>query len=139
MLSREFIFHLKENNQNPVVKPVSNPSASTPSDIVLVIPPSPAPCEQDDYPDIHFWNRREWTAYIQNQQVKGNSIKKLRFITQGDGTMVSNERIVAMSKEARELWGVLYYKRLGPANWGSKMKTASEFFSNSMRLKFEEF
>ena len=71
--------------------------------------------------------------------MKGSGFRKLQFITDQDGTMVSNERLTAISKEARLLWVSLYKKRQDPKHWGIKSKFASDYFSNSMRIKFEEF
>ncbi|KAF8962357.1 hypothetical protein BDZ97DRAFT_1825778 [Flammula alnicola] len=133
----ELLSHLKEKDKIPIINP---PSSSTkPSQFTLVIPDSPPPCDRTDFPDVRFWNRKEWSAYIQKQQANGSLLKKLRFVTQEDGDMVSEERLSAMSKEAKSLWATLYLKRLDPNNWGIKTTMASDFFSNSMRIKFPEF
>jgi hypothetical protein len=105
----------------------------------LVIPDSPPECHQDDYEDVQFWTRAEWTQYEHKKREKGERYHKLRFISQENGSMVDNARLSAIGKEATELWNTLYHTRDDPPSWKSKTKIASQYFSNSMRLKFEEF
>lgn len=105
----------------------------------LVIPDSPPPCDQDDFPDVSWWTRTEWTAYIEKQREKGHSIPKLRFITNEDGSVLLNQQLKAISKAAQLLWVSFYSEHEDPAHWGTKTKFASNFFSNSMRHQFDEF
>lgn len=139
MFLRKLLLRFKENS---IVFPLSTPSfpgMSASHSSELVIPDPPPPCHRSDFLDVSWWTRKDWTTYVEKQREKGNNIRKLQFITQEDGTMVSNERLAAISKEARLLWVSLYKKRHDPKHWGTKTKFASDFFSNSMRLKFEEF
>lgn len=105
----------------------------------LIIPNSPPQCSQRDYEDVQFWTRAEWTQYEHGKKEKGEKFHKLRFISQENGSMVDNARLTAIGQEATELWNTLYHTRDDPPSWKSKTKTASQYFSNSMRLKFEEF
>jgi hypothetical protein len=44
-----------------------------------------------------------------------------------------------MGQQAHELWAELYRERQDPGSWKVKTRTAADFFSNSMRIKFNEF
>lgn len=105
----------------------------------LIIPDSPSQCSQEDYEHVQFWTRSEWTKYEHKKKEKGERYHKLRFISQENGNMVDDSRLSAIGKEATELWNTLYHTRDDPPSWKNKTKIASHYFSNSMRLKFEEF
>lgn len=160
ILVRQLVTHMMEKDKTSVVQPCSagmpsysrpqaassESSESFPSSAInvhptsrLIIPDSPPQCYQDDYEDVQFWTRQEWVQYEQNKREKGEKFHKLRFLSQENGSMVDNDRLSAIGKEATELWNTLYHTRNDPPSWKSKTKIASQYFSNSMRFKFEEF
>lgn len=138
-----FVRKLSNLKGNYIAAPLSIPSSSSrisPSDpTALIIPEAPIPCDRSDFLDVGWWTRKDWVSFVEKQRVNGSGFRKLQFITDEDGTMVSNEWLAAISKEARLLWVSLYKKRQDPKQWGMKSKFASDYFSNSMRIKFEEF
>lgn len=142
---RKILLYTKENLNVQQLHPPFNPSSSSVtamsgiSGSKLVIPDPPPQCDRDDFPDVSWWTRSEWTIYVEKQRAKGLSHSKLRFITREDGSALSTQRLKAISKAARLLWVSLYSERQDPTHWGTKTKFASDFFSNSMRLQFEEF
>lgn len=152
MHERQLVAHMMEKDITSIVhsRPASSESSeSFPLSAInvhpavptsrLIIPDSPAQCYQEDYEDVHFWTRAEWTEYEHKKREKGEKYHKLRFISQENGRMVDSARLSAIRKEATELWNTLYHTHDDPPSWKSKTKIASQYFSNSMCLKFEEF
>jgi hypothetical protein len=105
----------------------------------FTIPVSPPPCSQEEFPDVPFWTRNDWNNFERKERAKGRIPSKLGFLTQPNGDPITSTRISNMGKEAQELWNTLYREREDPEVWKLKTKTASEYFSNSMRIKFAEF
>lgn len=153
MLLRQLVTHMMEKDK--IVQPAtsshscltsSESSESFPSSAnnvhstsQLIIPNSSPQCYQDNYEDVLFWTRAEWIQYEHKERERGEKFHKLRFISQENGSMVDNARLSAIGKEATELWNTLYHTHNDPPSWKSKTKIASQYFSNSMHLKFEEF
>lgn len=137
---KELVAHLMEKdkflafNQPP---PPSTTNRSSPSTLVVPIPPPS--CDRNDFEDVKFWTRAEWNTYIDRQNEKGNTPSKLGFLYRQDGQMIEDARLTAINKRAQELWVELYHERQNPSTWSNKTRTAADFFSNSMRLEFEEF
>lgn len=138
---RDLVAHLKERDRvsTPLAFSAASVPLTAPSEFQLVTPAPPFPCNQEDYADVRFWTRAEWTEYERKENAKGVRPNKLSFITQEDGSFIPRDRLSAMTREAQKLWGSLYRTRDDPHSWGNKTKTASDYFSNSMCLKFEEF
>ncbi|KAF8890251.1 hypothetical protein CPB84DRAFT_1826411 [Gymnopilus junonius] len=138
---RELITHLMEKDKlgttNQLIALSSTANHTLPS--TLVIPDPPPPCDQADFEAVQYWTREEWTTYWGRQLAKGKTPSKLGFLCQKDGGTISEGRLNAMTKWAHELWAELYHERQNPPTWSNKNRSAAEFFSNSMRLEFEEF
>ena len=127
MYFRQLVAHMMEKDKASVAQPSSDSSSSSrpssssescpPSAInappasQLIIPDSPPPCYQEDYEDVQFWTRAEWTQYEHKKREKGDRFHKLRFISQENGSMVDNTCLLAIGKEATELWNTLYHTR----------------------------
>ena len=60
--------------------PPFNPSSFMMSGSKLVIPDPPPPCDRDDFPDVGWWTRTEWTTYVEKQK-EGLTNSKLGFRT----------------------------------------------------------
>jgi hypothetical protein len=135
---REYLDDLKLLLRNPpaasttVLQPTNTPNN-------LLIPPSPAECIQDNYENVKFWTKAEWTGYKKDQADRDQDCGKLSFLTDEDGDIVSKGRLQEMSTEARTLFNELYRYSHDPQTWGSHGRTAGAFFSNCMRQKFPEF
>jgi hypothetical protein len=106
----------------------------------LLVPSSPAECDQDDFENVKFWMKAKWTGFKKDQSDRGDrDVGKLGFLTDEDGSMVSKDRLQEMSTKAWTLFNELYRYSHDPPTWGSRGKTASAFFSNCMCQKFPEF
>lgn len=142
MFVSELVAHLKEKDKIPIANHHITSSSTTNQPLssnTLVIPNSPPPCDQDDFEDVQFWTQAEWNAFTDKQREKGITPPKLGFICQENGKVASDARLTAMGQQAQELWAELYRERQDPPSWKAKTRTAADFFSNSMRLKFDEF
>jgi hypothetical protein len=139
--TRELVAHLKEKDKLlPVNQPhPSLPATNQPLLCALIIPNPPPSCNQDDFPDVRFWTRSEWNEYVDKENENGRNPSKVGFICQKDGSMVSDARLTTIGKEANQLWAEIYRERQDPLTWSGKTRTAADFFSNSMCIKFEEF
>ncbi|KDR76789.1 hypothetical protein GALMADRAFT_139667 [Galerina marginata CBS 339.88] len=110
-----------------------------PANHKFTIPDSPPLYDEDDFEDVKFWTRREWNTFVDKQREKGISTPKLGFLCHEDGKVLSDARFAAIGKYALEIWVELYRERQDPDTWKNKTETATTYFSNSMRHKFEEF
>ncbi|KAF8154952.1 hypothetical protein B0H34DRAFT_860719 [Crassisporium funariophilum] len=120
--------------------PVSSPpTLGQPANHKFTIPDSPPLYNEDDFEDVKFWTRREWSTFVDKQREKGISTPKLGFLCHEDGKVLSDARFAAIGKYAQEIWAELYRERQDPDTWKNKTETATTYFSNSMRHKFEEF
>ena len=138
MFGREHLDDLKLLVRNPLT---ASTAPIQPGNVGnnFSIPPPPAECDQDDYEKVKYWTQGEWKAFKKDQSDRGDrDCGKLSFLTDEDGEAVTKERLQEMSTEARTLFNELYRYCHDPATWGSRGKTASAFFSNSMRQKFPE-
>lgn len=64
---------------------------------------------------------------------------RLGFLTDRNGIAISKDRRSIIYEEACTVWNSLHSNHEDPSCWKTKTKFAREFFSNSMRSKFEEF
>ena len=74
------------------------------------IPPSPAEYLEADFPEGKYWKRGQDDA-----------------------------RLTTITNTARSLWSLLYMWREDLKTWSLQTMYACDFFSNTMRTKFEEF
>jgi hypothetical protein len=105
----------------------------------LVIPPSPAECDQIDFDGVEFWTRGEWVKHQKRCEERGKDFKKLGFLTDAGGQALDDDWIDVITKHSRLLWNSLYREREDPETWGVQSMFASAYFSNNMRAKFSEF
>ncbi|PPQ93924.1 LOW QUALITY PROTEIN: hypothetical protein CVT25_010665 [Psilocybe cyanescens] len=81
----------------------------------------------------------QWNKFTKNQHKKGGTPHTLVFVCDKEGEMISEACMANMGKKANKLWAQLYHNRQDPNSWKAKMQTVSEYFGNSMSLKFPEF
>jgi len=105
----------------------------------LVIPGALEELDPDDYPSGLFWTQTSWNTHKKNQVNQGTNPFNLGFIRNEDGTRVSKDRLMAMTKRAKQLWTSCYHLRMDPPTWTKKCDDAALFFSRNMRISFSEF
>ncbi|KAF8956678.1 hypothetical protein BDZ97DRAFT_1925217 [Flammula alnicola] len=140
---REIISLLKDRNTTPSQAPLSLPSSSVrppeSSHHTLTLPPSPPLYCEEDCENEPYYDKPQWRKHIQSERSKGNNPSRLKFLTDSEGIYVSKTRRSVIYEEACMVWNSLHSARQDPTHWKTKTKFAKEFFSNSMRTKFEEF
>jgi hypothetical protein len=102
----------------------------------------PAPLEQLDvgkYPYVKFWHSSDWTHFKSKKSDVGMPFHKLQFMEDKNGKPVSPERLVKMTKTAKELWNELYSTRSDPATWSKKLHSNSQYFARTMQSEYPEF
>ena len=104
----------------------------------LSIPLPSEPLERKDFPNVRFWALKEWNDYKATRQRSSEAISKLAFITTSSGEPVSNGYLEQMSETARSLFTELHARGLAPPTWKAKSKSVSDFFVNTIVLKFPE-
>ena len=105
----------------------------------LVIPHAPDELDHHDYPSARFWTHASWNNHKKNQINQGINPVNLGFLCDEDGTRVSKDRLVAMTKHAKQLWTSCYHLRMDPPTWTKKCDDTAHFFSRNMRISFAEF
>ncbi|KAF8869672.1 hypothetical protein BD779DRAFT_1479589 [Infundibulicybe gibba] len=105
----------------------------------IVIPPNYEEVCKDDFPNSTYWDADEWVVFTNTQARKGVKVKRLDFLTDEDGTPVSQMRIDLMTDAAKTAWNQLHFHRLDPTTWGKRTDDAMGYFSAVMRKKFPEF
>jgi hypothetical protein len=124
-------------------KLASGQPSSSRSEHINVLPPLSIPelpmlLERKDFPKVRFWTVKEWNDYRTTQQRRNEAVHKLAFITTNTGGPISNTYLEQMSEMARTLFNELHARGLAPSTWKAKSKIASDFFINSIVIKFPE-
>ena len=114
------------------------PSNQNTTPNMLIIPPSPADCNQMDFKNAKFWTWGEWQRHQKRCKEQGNDCKKLDFLTDADGKPLDDDQIDSMMKHAWILWNSLYKEHEDPVTWSIRSMTGSTYFSNNMRIKYPE-
>ncbi|KAG6819020.1 hypothetical protein H0H93_016276 [Arthromyces matolae] len=94
---------------------------------------------KEDYPNVPYWTKEEWTAYTERCGRKGRSFEKLGFLTTSTGVPLDKARIQQMSDTSRAVFNELKQHNLAPTTWKKKKLTAKDFFSSRMVADFPEF
>ena len=103
------------------------------------LPPALSELDPEDYPHACYWTQSSWTEYKKKRTNQGFTVYGLDFMRDEDGEKISDERLSAMTKRAKQLWNTLYRYRQDPSSWGKKTDFEADFFSRHMRLSFSEF
>ena len=94
----------------------------------LLIPHAPEELDRNDYPSARFWTHASWNNHKNNQVNQGINPFNLGFLCNEDGTQASKDRIIAMTKHAKQLWTSCYHLRMDPPTWTKKCDDAALFF-----------
>ena len=103
------------------------------------LPPAVPELDPDDYPNACYWTQSSWMEYKKKRINQGFTIYGLDFLRNQDGEKISEARLGAMTKRAKQLWNTLYRHRQDPPSWGKKDDFVADFFSQHMRHSFPEF
>ncbi|KAF8220526.1 hypothetical protein L208DRAFT_1382621 [Tricholoma matsutake] len=106
---------------------------------MLVVPDGPEVLDQEDYPDVPCWQEADWTAHCERQKDCGKTMPKLSFLTDEDGTLLTDSQIKKFMASAKIAWNELYHHRLDPTSWTKKTQQATSYFMQMMKLSFPEF
>ncbi len=93
---------------------------------------APPQLEQDDFPQIKFWFRRDWST-------RGDNDLELKiFVETEDGNIVSETRMDDIRKYARNLWEIFLDEGTAPPRWGEAKPHISQRFRRLMCAQFPE-
>jgi hypothetical protein len=98
------------------------------------LPPAMPELDLEDYLGACYW-----TEYKKKRTNQGFAVYGLDFMCDENGEKISDERLSAMTKRAKQLWNTLYRYRQDPSSWGKKTDFEADFFSRHMRIGFPEF
>lgn len=106
---------------------------------MLVVPDGPEVLDQEDYLNVPYWQEADWTAHCERQKDCGKTMPKLSFLTNEDGTLLTDSRIKKFMASAKIAWNELYHHRLESTSWTKKTQQATSYFMQTMKLSFPEF
>jgi hypothetical protein len=115
------------SSQNPQMSQMSirPPSEGRPE--ALVIPNTPEPLDEDEYPDVPYWHDEDWVKHSERQKDCGEGAPRLGFLTDADGNVVSESRIKVFTTTVKQAWNELYRHRLDPSSWTRKTPKAASY------------
>ena len=109
------------------------------SDSLDVIPDQPQPLEQANHPHVCYWREGDWVKYTEQQRDRGQVPSRLGFLTDEDGSLVTESWIKTFMSAAKQAWNELYRIRLDPSSWTKKTPKASTYLAYIMKTAFDEF
>ena len=118
--------------------PHSTSSNSTPS-TNFKIPPMPDELDHDDYIDVPFWSRGDWSRHESREKDGGKELNKLGFLTNESGDPPSSTHLREFWRTAKAAWIGLYQEHLDPESWGKKTPLAANYFYSTMKNAFPKF
>jgi hypothetical protein len=80
----------------------------------LDVPDSVPPLDQGNYPYARYWHEDEWVKYTERQRDRGQVPQRLGFLTDEEGSPISESRIKVFMSTAKQAWNELYRLRLDP-------------------------
>jgi hypothetical protein len=105
----------------------------------LVIPDTPEPLDEDDYPEVPYWHEEDWIKHSERQKDHGEVVSRLGFLTDSDGNLVTESRIKFFTSTAKQVWNELYRHRLDPSSWTKKTPKAASYLAHVLKTNFPEF
>jgi hypothetical protein len=105
----------------------------------LVVPDAPDPLDEDEYPDVPYWYDEGWIKHSEQQKDRGDAAPRLGFLTNSDGSQVTESRIKVFTSTAKQVWNELYRYRLDPSSWMKKTPKAASYFAHVLKTNFPEF
>src|SRR3981081_1754145 len=83
---------------------------------------------RDDYPNIKFWFKHQWTSFLVNEcstgvevlhgKMKGVNVT-MRFVEFASGGVIDGNRATDIRRHARSIWVYMANTGTPPATWGS--------------------
>src|ERR1700761_2259496 len=75
----------------------------------LLIPDAPENLEEDNCPDVPYWEESAWVKYVDQQKDHGQVVSKLGFLTDKNGHAVSESCIKEIMSHTKQAWTELCY------------------------------
>jgi hypothetical protein len=105
----------------------------------LVVPDQPQPLDEEDYPEVLYWQEELWAKHTEEQKERGQNPPRLGFLTDDDGNPVPESRIKFFMATAKQAWNELYRLRLDPVSWTKKTPKAASYLAYHLKKNFDEF
>jgi len=109
------------------------------SDSLKVVLDQPQPLEQENHPHVCYWCKGDWVKYAKQQHNHGQVPSRLGFLTDEDGSLVTESRIKTFMSAAKQAWNELYHIQLDPSLWMKKTLEAASYLTYIMKMAFNEF
>ena len=89
MLRRQVLEQpMKSGGDHPSHDSASQNQATT---IDLAVIPTPATLKQDDYPDVPYWTKQEWDAFVERRKLANKNPPWNAFLTDQHGDVLSKQ------------------------------------------------
>jgi hypothetical protein len=97
--------------------------------------------EQEDYPDVRFWTRADWTESDDNEDINEELGRGMRFLEDKSGRVITSTRASLIRDQARSIWNQIGASNtdLLPTSWGQAGLDLRQLFNKQMRSEFPEF
>ena len=113
---------------------------------------SPPPLRREDYPNINFWTKRQWTESSSNTltdvhagpQSRGRARAAqginvtMRYVELEDGTEIGGDRAGEIRKFARSIWVSFAKKGPPPTKWGKADIEMRKAYCREVARRFPE-
>lgn len=113
---------------------------------------APTPLRQEDYPNIKFWYKRQWTAFSNDHptnatsgpQARGRSRAaqginvSMQYVEFEDGTVINGDRATEIRKFARAIWVSVSKTGAPPSKWGQADIQTRQQYVSAMGTRFPE-
>jgi len=137
MLRRQVLEQpMKSGGDHPSHDSASRNQATT---IDLAVIPTPVTLKQDDYPDVPYWTKQEWDAFVERRKLANKNPPWNAFLTDQHGDVLSKQRYNELWADAKLAFNSLYYCRIDPTSWSKKTDLAATYFYNTITAKYPEF
>lgn len=127
------------SSQNHQMSRMSTRAPSNGRPEVLVVPDAPEPLGEEEYPDVPYWYDEDWIKHSERQKICGDVVPRLGFLTDSDGSLVTESRIKIFTSTAKQAWNELYRYRLDPSSWTKKTPKAASYLAHVLKTSFPEF
>ncbi|KAG6824918.1 hypothetical protein H0H92_005417, partial [Tricholoma furcatifolium] len=95
--------------------------------------------DQQDYPDVPYWEHSEWLRWVERQKNRGQKVDRFGFLTDSDGQPLSRERLKEISATSTSCWNEIAEWREQPASWKKKTSKVKDYYYYYMLTEFREF
>ncbi|KAG6873816.1 hypothetical protein C0992_008393, partial [Termitomyces sp. T32_za158] len=95
--------------------------------------------DRDDYPDVPYWDEKQWRDWVEIEKNLGHKLTRFGFITDSDGDPVLKQRLKEFSDTSQVCWNELRQHGEHPDSWKKKSHTLQEFYYHMMLSRYPEF